>query len=179
MSRERADPSLVVFVRKLAKLLSTLGALVILLITGLGFVGVVMRFVLKNPLGWSDEVIGYLIPVAVMLCAPSLVIDEGNIRIDSLVRNLRGALAAGTHLLMGIAVTLASLLIFISGLEMVLFSISIGVDGPGTLSIPFWILQLCIPAGAFFMTLAAGVKLYEWFAGHNKGEVDAGPSHTQ
>jgi len=156
-------PSIVQNIRKkylvFTDFLCTLAAILIMLITVAGIFGVVMRYVLGHPLGWTDKFAEYSIPVVVMLCAANLLAKDEHISVDLIIRALNPRLRRLFNYVKDLALLILSVTLFISGASMVSFARHLGLYDSGDMGWPLWVLELSIPLGAVLMVLATAINL--------------------
>ncbi len=143
----------------LTGLLCMLAAILVMLITAAGVLGVVMRYVLGHPLAWTDKIAEYCIPVIVMLCAADILARDENIRVDIVIRALKPRLKRLFNCIKELALLMVSLALLISGASMVSFARYLGLYDSGDMGWPLWMLELGIPIGALLMVLAVAINL--------------------
>jgi len=139
--------------------LCMLAAILVMLITAAGVLGVVMRYVLRQPLAWTDKITEYSIPVLVMLCAADLMAKDEHIGVDIIIRIVQIRLRLLLKCVKELALFVVSLLLLISGAGMVAFAGHLGLYDSGDMGWPLWMLELCIPIGAALMVPAAAINL--------------------
>jgi C4-dicarboxylate transporter, DctQ subunit len=142
-------------VRGLCKLGLGLSALALLVSLALIGFAVFKRYVLGAPVPWTDELVGYLLVISVMLAAGDALLGDEHIGVDIVTEKLS---ARGKHIafLLGIvAVLVVSLMLLIEGYGMVSFSHMVGLRSNGYLATPMWIPELFVPIGAVLLVLAA------------------------
>lgn len=147
---QKAIKSLHRRVRDVATVLTTVGAIVVIVMVGVGVIGVISRYFIGHPLSWTDEIIAYLIPLYVALCAGDLLIQNKHISIDILPQ---------LHFVIEFSLFAVSVALLISGSKMVIFAIEFGLYMPGSLGLRAWLAAIWLPLGAAFMTLITGLNL--------------------
>ncbi len=114
---------------------------------------VLMRYVFRNPTGWTIEFVPFLILWGTFLGGALTLKEDKHIKVDLLVRHLPPKLQRTLQIITeGIGVIFC-LFLLVKGIEMVSHTRSIGTLTPGTLRIPVYIPQLCIPIGAALLFL--------------------------
>ncbi|HEX5093179.1 MAG TPA: TRAP transporter small permease [Burkholderiales bacterium] len=126
---------------------------------------VVMRYALNRPPVWTDDVVGFLLVVIVMLGAAQSLRRGEHIGVDILVGRLgpRGALWAQAW--SSLAVAAVSLILIFNGWQTAMFSRKLGVLTEGRVEIPVFWLQLLLPLGGLLMLLVALEALARLAAG--------------
>jgi C4-dicarboxylate transporter DctQ subunit len=114
---------------------------------------VLMRYVFRNPTGWTIEFVPFLILWGTFLGGALTLKEDKHIRVDLLTRHLPAKFQKILQVITGgIGVIFCSAL-FVKGIEMVMHTKEMGTFTPGTLRIPVYIPQLCIPIGAALLFL--------------------------
>jgi len=128
----------------------------------IGFVvcyAVFVRYLLNQPIGWSEEVGTYLMLWAAFLGAGYTLQTDGHIGVDlisrRLPRGIRTKLEIAKHLV-GIAFLI---LLAAKGFEDCLLSFRLGEVSVGALAIPMAIPQAALPVGAVLLGLQMGERL--------------------
>jgi len=135
---------------------------------------VAMRYFLGRPQGWTDEAIGWLIVIVVMLAVPEAQRRGENIGVDVLAGRLRG-LKRRLLGLFGIAtVIVVAWLMLDEGWEMVAFTRMIGIKSIAISEVELWVVQAAVPLGgalllavalAQFLCLALGLEPRDYDSG--------------
>ena len=152
---------------------TALAAAMVLLAVSLAAVcyGVFMRYVLNDPVVWTDELVSFLLVYIVMLGAAETLRRGELLAVDVLSERFspRGRQAvevAGMAVVMAVGGVLIS-----SGSDMVQFSARINRLSEGYLAVPLAWTQFAIPLGGGLLVLAAASRLL----GVLTGRVALGP----
>lgn len=126
---------------------------------------VAMRYFFGRPQSWADEVVGWLIVVAIMFAVPEAQRRGEHIGVDALTDKLssrwRRALA-----ILGVAAVAATAAILVrEGIETVAFTNMVGIKSLGLPDFPLWLIQAMVPAGAVLLLLVALAQLLVHIAG--------------
>jgi TRAP-type C4-dicarboxylate transport system permease small subunit len=126
---------------------------------------IVMRYLFDRPQSWSDEAVGWLIVVTVMLALPEAQRRGEHIGVDALTERLsarhkRWAAAFGV-----ITVAICGWLLVSEGIEMVQFTRMIGIVSNVLPEIDLWLIQAFVPLGGAILLLVAGAQLVCYLAG--------------
>ena len=120
---------------------------------------VVTRYFFNNPQPWIDELTGYLMVATALLGAAETLRRREHINVDLAAERL-GPVGKRVLEIFGLlAVILLSLLMVISGIDMVVFSYSMDLYSIGYLELPIWIPQLVVPVGFGLLGLVAAIQL--------------------
>ncbi len=147
------------FVRAVCRLGMAISALALLASLVLVGFGVFERYVLDTPVPWTDELVGYLLVVSVMLAAGGALLDDEHIGVDILTEKLS---TRGKHIafVFGLcAVGATGTLLAIDGYGMVSFSQAVGLRSNGYLAVPMWVPELFVPVGAVILIVATVAAL--------------------
>lgn len=142
-----------------------LGAVVLLGLTALVFVGVVRRYVFGMPLTWTDDLAGYGVVALVMLGAAEATRRHESVEVDLLTTRIGPRLARLAAVWGALAVLLVAGVLLHGGLEMVAFARMVGLISDGYLELPMWIPQAALPIGMAVLALVAGVRLVRLVTG--------------
>jgi len=126
---------------------------------------VVMRYVLNRPPVWSDDVVGFLLVVIVMLAAAQSLRRGEHIGVDILVARLGPRGAAWAQAWSSLSVAAVSLILIVNGWQTAMFSRKLGVLTEGHVEIPVFWLQLFLPLGGLMMLLVSLEALARLAAG--------------
>jgi TRAP-type C4-dicarboxylate transport system permease small subunit len=133
---------------------------------------VVMRYFLGAPQNWTDEAVGWLIVITVMLSVPEAQRRGENIGVDAFLENTRGRLRRAL-LAFGAATVLVTAAILVNeGIEMVAFTRMIGMKSMTMPEWPLWAIQALVPIGAALMLVVALLQLMCWAAGLEPRGID-------
>jgi C4-dicarboxylate transporter, DctQ subunit len=109
---------------------------------------VIMRFVFRNPTGWTIEFIPYLILWGGFIGGSITLKENRHIRVDLLIRTLSPKSQTIMEAITGAIGILFCSVLFWEGVKMVVQTREMGTQSSGTLAIPIFVPQLCIPIGA-------------------------------
>lgn len=139
---------------------------------------VVMRYVFSRPPTWNEEVAGWLVVVSVMLAIPEAQRRGEHIGVDLLVEKFPGArrilLPLGC-----IAVAVAAGILIHAGLEMVVFSRTIGIVSNTLPAVQLWTVQILVPVGGGLLLLVALTQLAVYLAGGRPRDLDSEIDHLR
>ena len=130
--------------------------LAIMLIVG---ISVIARYLLNQPIPWSDQVVGYLLCFMVMFHAPELILNGLNINIDLLRKHLPRNLRIILDFIINLSVLVIALLILYCGIRSVGFIYTFELYESDYLTLPSWIPRLSIPIGGAAMSVAALIRI--------------------
>ena len=124
-----------------------------------------MRYFFDRPQSWSDEAVGWLIVVTVMLAVPEAQRRGEHIGVDALTerlsaRNKRWAAALGV-----VTVAVCGWLLLSEGIEMVQFTRMVGIVSNVLPEVDLWIIQAFVPIGGAILLFVAAAQLVCYFAG--------------
>ena len=122
---------------------------------------VMMRYVFGIPQVWTDELVSFWLVAIVTLGAADVLRRDGHIRIDLLTDRLPAQTQPWVDVWGLISVLVLSVVMTISGWEMVSFSWSVDLVSDGYLELPMWIPQSLIPIGFGLMAMAALHRLIQ------------------
>ncbi len=138
---------------------AALGALLVIVMTGVIGYSVALRYLFNQPQTWTDELVGYLLVVVVMLGAAEALRRGDHIAVDLLTERLgpRGRRRCEAWGLL--AVCFVAAVLVAGGWEMVSFSADVGLISDGYLEVPMWIPQAAVPVGSALLLLVALERL--------------------
>jgi len=114
---------------------------------------VLMRYVFRAPTGWTIEFVPFLILWGGFIGASLTLKEDRHIRVDLLIRHLSPKARSIMHVITGGIGLLFCSVLFVEGLKMSMQTKELGTVTSGTLVIPIFIPQLCIPVGAALLFL--------------------------
>jgi len=148
------------------------GALLVIATMAVVGYSVVLRYIFGEPQVWTDELVSFWLVAIVTLGAADVLRRDGHIRIDLLTNLLPPQVQAWVDVCGLVSVILLSVVLTISGWEMVAFSWSVDLLSDGYLELPMWIPQSLIPVGFALMGLAALHRLLQRLRSRmSEGEV--------
>lgn len=148
-------------ISRLGGALSSLLILVILIITA---VSVFNRYFLGRPLMGVDEATGFLVVAIVMFGAAEALRRGDHIRIDLLFDRVGPRARWWLELWSLASVIVFAGLLLVTSWHTVMFSRQFGAYSTGYLSLPMWIPQSTMVAGAVLLGLAALAAMLRLFA---------------
>lgn len=126
---------------------------------------IAMRYFLNWPQAWSDEAVGWMIVVTVMLAIPDAQRRGEHIGVDALTERL-GARGKRWAAALGVAtVTVVAYLFVSEGIEMVSFTRMIGILSNELPEVPLWAVQAFVPIGGALLLMVTVAQLFCFFAG--------------
>ena len=162
----------------LARVSVALGGVAVLICFALVCYGVAMRYFLNAPLGWADEVTGWLVVAVVILGVADTQARGEHIGVDLLTD--RGGPAMRRRLgLLGAAMTaFAAGMIAWHGVEMVRFSAMLDLRSNTLGTVPLWPVQALVPLGGILLALVALAQVLAYLAGDDPlPREEAGKDH--
>jgi TRAP-type C4-dicarboxylate transport system permease small subunit len=123
-----------------------------------------MRYFFNRPQSWSDEAVGWLIVITVMLALPEAQRRGEHIGVDALTERLnarhkRWAAAFGV-----VTVAICGWLLVSEGIEMVQFTRMIGIVSNELPQVDLWLIQSFVPLGGAILLLVAAAQLVCYLA---------------
>ena len=140
-------------------------SLLILAMTAIVGYGVAARYLFNRPQVWTDELVSYLVVLLVMAAAAEVLRRGEHITIDLVVERLGARAAFWVEVAGMVAVLVVSVVLIVSGLEMIAFSRDMGIRSVGYLSVLIWIPQSALPLGFALVALAAANRLLRLLTG--------------
>jgi TRAP-type C4-dicarboxylate transport system permease small subunit len=121
---------------------------------------IITRYVLNRPQSWTDEAVGWLIVVSVMLATPEAQRRAEHIGVDALTERL-GARGKWWVALLGIiSVAVVGYLFVSEGLAMVSFTRMIGILSNVLPEVPLWAVQALVPIGGALLLMVTASQLF-------------------
>jgi TRAP-type C4-dicarboxylate transport system permease small subunit len=134
---------------------------------------VAMRYFFNRPQSWSDEAVGLLIVISVMLAVPEAQRRGENIGVDLITEKLKGT---RRHTLMGfgaLTVAITSIILISEGLGMVAFTRMVGIVSNSLPEIPLWAIQAFVPLGGALLLLVALAQIAAYLSGREPDGIEA------
>ncbi|MFC2058607.1 TRAP transporter small permease [Chloroflexota bacterium] len=121
----------------------------------LGFLSVILRYVVHYPFTWTEEILAFMMAWGVFLGGGTVVRRYGNIRMGFFAEKLLGAKRApviwtALENLVGLA---AITFISYQAYRWILYSYRTGTKGFGDIPYPFWVVRLVVLIGFGLMSL--------------------------
>lgn len=136
-------------------------------LTTLGMVcyAIIMRYFFNQPQSWTDEAVGWLVVVTVMLAIPEAQRRGEHIGVDALTERLgprgkRWAAMAGV-----VTVAIVAYLFLTEGIETVAFTRMVGIVSNVLPDIPLWAVQALVPVGGALLLMVTAAQLLCYLAG--------------
>ncbi|MGX9966980.1 TRAP transporter small permease [Roseomonas sp. F4] len=141
------------------------GVLTVLCVVLVGY-AVGMRYLLGQPVPWTDKVAGWLVVGVVMLASAEAQRRFEHIGVDIARKRVGPRLARVVHLVGTLSVVAVAAVLLDAGIEMVSFSRMVGMmtDLEG---VPAWWVQALLPVGAALLMLVATCQSLLLLLGHD------------
>lgn len=140
---------------------------------GLVCYAIVMRYFVDRPQSWSDEVVGWLIVMTVMLAVPEAQRRFEHIGVDALTERLDARGKYWTAVVGVATVAVAAYLFLSEGLKMVEFTRMIGILSNIMPDVPLWAVQALVPIGGALLLLVTTAQLFCYLAGLEPRRVES------
>ena len=144
-----------------------LSSAAILLCLAVILFAIVRRYVLGQPLQWSDEFNGYLVVAMVMFGIAATFRTKGHIGVDLLTARLTPPKRKLFEVFSNIAVFAFAIIFTASAVETVVFSYDFGNYSTDYMEIQLWIVQAPMIAGGAMLALTAVLNILERVLGVN------------
>lgn len=145
--------------------------------TGIVGYGVALRYLFNQPQVWGDELVGYLIVLAVLLGAAEVLRRGEHIAIDILTERLSTGARRRIEIAGMAAVAVVSAILIVSGVDVMSFSWEMGVRSVGYLAVPMWLPLASLPLGFALLGLAALNRMVRLIVGLDTVAAPAGAGH--
>jgi TRAP-type C4-dicarboxylate transport system permease small subunit len=118
------------------------------------------RYFFNRPQSWTDEAVGWMIVISVMLSIPEAQRRGEHIGVDALTERL-GARGKRWAAALGIVtVAIVGYLLVTEGIEMVTFTRMIGIVSNVLPEVPLWAIQALVPIGGALLLLVTVAQLF-------------------
>ena len=134
---------------------------------------VVMRYFFNKPQSWSDEAVGLLIVISVMLAVPEAQRRGENIGVDLVIERLKGGRRRALTAFGCLTVAITAAILISEGIDMVAFTRMIGIVSNSLPEVPLWAAQAFVPLGAVLLLLVALAQLLVYLAGFEPRGLDS------
>jgi TRAP-type C4-dicarboxylate transport system permease small subunit len=124
-----------------------------------------MRYFFGRPQSWSDEAVGWLIVVTVMLAVPEAQRRGEHIGVDALTERLSARHKRWAAALGVVTVAVVGWLLVSEGIAMVQFTRMIGIVSNVLPEVDLWIIQSFVPLGGAILLFVALAQLVCYLAG--------------
>lgn len=118
-------------------------AFFLIVMTVLAFVNVVLRYVFKQPLGWSDEICCYCLALSAFFCLSCSIRQRSSIRVDTLTTILPKNVQKWLNVICGVIMIVFMCFCVMGGLEVAANAASVNQKSPA--------LQIPV-AGIYYLT---------------------------
>lgn len=113
----------------------------------IGFYGIIMRYIFVQPIGWSEEVIIYLMAWALLIILSPVQRDNEHIRLDMLYNRYPQKAKPFVDLFIILISLIFVAVVIIYGLQIVESLKVTNQLSQSTLQMPLWIIRLSVPVG--------------------------------
>ncbi|MGQ0676108.1 MAG: TRAP transporter small permease [Rhodospirillales bacterium] len=156
----------------LARASTALGAAAVLLCFALVCYSVAMRYFLGDPLGWSDEVTGWLVVGVVMLGAADAQARGEHVGVDLVTERAGPRLKRALGRFGAATVAASAAIMAWQGWEMVRFSAMLDLKSNTLGSVPLWPVQALVPLGGLLLLAVALAQVAALAAGAEPGRTN-------
>ncbi len=147
------------FASAVAEVCNWLAAISIACIVVINGVNVVGRYFFGSPLAWSEELMLFLMILAVFSGAVTVTWRQSHIRIEALLMRLTGRERRVVSTCVGLLTIAAAVTLTVQGGDVVALLFEFG-QKTDALEAPMWIPQAVIPAGMFLIACLASIRLF-------------------
>ena len=123
------------------------------------------RYFFNRPQSWTDEAVGWMIVVCVMLAVPEAQRRNEHIGVDALTEKLDARGKRWAALLGIVTVAIVAYLLVSEGIAMVSFTHTIGIVSNVLPEVPLWAVQSFVPIGGALLMLVTLAQLACLLAG--------------
>lgn len=134
---------------------------------------VAMRYFFNRPQSWSDEAVGLLIVVSVMLAVPEAQRRGENIGVDLITEKLKGTRRRALMGFGALTVAVTSVILISEGIDMVAFTRMIGIVSNSLPEVPLWAVQAFVPLGGALLLLVALAQLAAYLTGREPDGLES------
>lgn len=133
--------------------------------------GVIVRYLLNRPVGWSEELSSYLMVWAAFMGAAYTLQRDGHIGVDVICRRFSRTIQRRLHIAKCAVGTAFCVLLVWKGYESCALSWMLGRVSVGDLQIPLYLPQMAVPVGAFLLGLQMLEKMISHILSPGGGEA--------
>lgn len=119
----------------------------------IGFYGVLMRYVFVKPIGWSEEIIAYLMVWSLLIVISPVQKKQEHIKLDVIYNKYPEKVKPFIDLLILTLSLIFSIVVILYGLDIVESLLRLQQVSQSSLQIPLWIVKLSIPVGFTLLSL--------------------------
>lgn len=134
---------------------------------------VAMRYLFNKPQSWSDEAVGLLIVVSVMLAVPEAQRRGEHIGVDLITERVKGTRRRALMIFGMLTVVATSIILISEGLDMVAFTRMVGIVSNSLPEIPLWAIQAFIPLGAALLLLVTVAQIAAYLTGREPAGLES------
>lgn len=149
----RPNNFLFILVDRLSALAAAFASLGYAVLTAGVFVGVVFRYVLVTPLGWTEEVTRFLLVWCVMLGMAYTLQQGRHIRVTTLVRNFSPKIQRRLEFACDLIASAVLCVFVFKSYQFSSYTKGIGEVSQGSLAFPLWCANLALPIGGGLFVL--------------------------
>ncbi|WP_068300917.1 TRAP transporter small permease [Pararhodobacter sp. CCB-MM2] len=153
----------------LARLMAVVSGLMILAAFAITLIAVFYRYVLRAPLHWPDETIGWMLVAMIMAGVAETYRRGDHIAIDLLVGRLSGNGRRLQRLWADLSVLALSTILGLSAWHSVAFNRDFMAYTPGNVQIPLWLVQIPLIIGPVLLGLVALGRIIDHLFARNDG----------
>jgi C4-dicarboxylate transporter DctQ subunit len=150
-------------VKRVGDMLSRLGlacaALALLIVIGISFTNVVLRYVFFRPIPWAEELMLFLMIFSVYTGAISVAWEQRHIRLDG-IRNMAPPQFRRVIEIVSALVLVAILAPIIYASTTVVALLADMGQTSDAMQAPMWVPQAIVPVGLAFIALVALVRIF-------------------
>ena len=126
---------------------------------------IITRYFFNRPQSWSDEAVGWMIVISVMLAIPEAQRRGEHIGVDALTEKLSPRGRRWAAVLGVFSVAAVGYLLVTEGIEMVVFTRMIGIVSNVLPEVPLWAIQAMVPIGGALLLMVTLAQLFCLLAG--------------
>mgnify|MGYP000745686929 CR=1 FL=1 len=153
----------------LARLVAVVSALLILVAFAITLVAVFYRYILRAPLAWPDETIGWMLVALVMAGVAETYRRGDHIAIDLLTGRLGGRRLRLQRLWADLSVLALAGILGQSAWHSVAFNRDFMAYTPGNVQIPLWLVQIPLIVGPVLLGLVAVGRIVDHLFARSDG----------
>ncbi len=124
-----------------------------------------MRYFFDKPQSWSDEAVGWLIVITVMLALPEAQRRGEHIGVDALTERLNERHKRWVAAFGVVTVAICGWLLVSEGIEMVQFTRMVGIVSNVLPEVDLWLIQAFVPLGGAILLIVSAAQLVCYLAG--------------
>ena len=160
------------FLNAISRITGVVSAIIMGVIALIVTYEVIMRYVFRNPTGWTLDFVPYLILWGAFLGGAITLRENRHIKVDLLIRHLSPRKQKILEIFSGGIAIVFCIVLCVKGMEMVTQTKQLGSVDASSLNIPLFIPQLCIPIGAVLLVLEFLKRLVNDVVSLKDGKLD-------